>query len=139
MNVTLEDAYAEACCALGEAQVRERLLSAEVQRLNKDHIAYVEALESDFAETIAPVMRDDFERGQPLSAQLVWLKHRLSEAPLIRTVESVDDKEMLITFRDADAALIFAVDRRGEVYRGPGFTAVAVERLASDIEAQGHG
>lgn len=33
MNVTLEDAYAEACRALGEAIVRERLLTAELVRL----------------------------------------------------------------------------------------------------------
>lgn len=33
MNVSIEDAYREACLALGEAVVRERLLSAEVQRL----------------------------------------------------------------------------------------------------------
>lgn len=30
MNVTLEDAYREACLALGEAIVRERLLSANL-------------------------------------------------------------------------------------------------------------
>lgn len=34
MNVTLEDAYAEACRALGESIVRERLVSVEVQRLS---------------------------------------------------------------------------------------------------------
>lgn len=33
MNVTLEDAYSEACRALGEAVVRERLLTAEIHRL----------------------------------------------------------------------------------------------------------
>lgn len=33
MNVTLEDAYAEACRALGESIVTQRLLAAEVQRL----------------------------------------------------------------------------------------------------------
>ena len=33
MNVTLEEAYREACQALGEATVRERLLTAEVARL----------------------------------------------------------------------------------------------------------
>jgi hypothetical protein len=33
MNVSLEDAYAEACKALGEAIVRERLLLAEITRL----------------------------------------------------------------------------------------------------------
>ena len=33
MNVSLEAAYAEACKALGEAIVTQRLLSAEVQRL----------------------------------------------------------------------------------------------------------
>jgi hypothetical protein len=33
VNVTLEDAYAEACKAFGEAIVRERLLTAEVARL----------------------------------------------------------------------------------------------------------
>ena len=36
MNVTIEDAYREACTALGEAVVRERLLSAEVQRLTAE-------------------------------------------------------------------------------------------------------
>ena len=35
MDVTLEDAYAEACRALGEAIVTQRLLSAEVQRLTR--------------------------------------------------------------------------------------------------------
>lgn len=33
MDVTLEDAYAEACRALGESIVRERLLAAEVKRI----------------------------------------------------------------------------------------------------------
>ena len=33
MQVSLEDAYREACLALGEAVVRERLLSAEVVQL----------------------------------------------------------------------------------------------------------
>lgn len=33
MNVTIEAAYAEACRALGEAIVTQRLLSAEVIRL----------------------------------------------------------------------------------------------------------
>ena len=33
MQVTIEDAYAEACRALGESVVRERLLTAEVRRL----------------------------------------------------------------------------------------------------------
>lgn len=33
MNVSLEDAYREACLALGEAVVRERLLTAELGRL----------------------------------------------------------------------------------------------------------
>ena len=32
MQVSVEDAYAEACRALGEAIVRERLLSAELVR-----------------------------------------------------------------------------------------------------------
>lgn len=32
VNVTLEDAYREACLALGEAIVRERLLTAELAR-----------------------------------------------------------------------------------------------------------
>lgn len=36
MNVSLEDAYREACLALGEAVVRERFLSAEVQRLTAE-------------------------------------------------------------------------------------------------------
>ena len=44
MNVSLEDAYAEACRALGESVVRERLLSAELQRLSgKDEAATREA------------------------------------------------------------------------------------------------
>ena len=33
MNVTLPEAYAEACKALGESIVTQRLLSAEVARL----------------------------------------------------------------------------------------------------------
>ena len=33
MQVSLEEVYAEACRALGEAIVRERLLAVEVQRL----------------------------------------------------------------------------------------------------------
>lgn len=33
MDVTIEDAYREACLALGEGVVRERLLTAEMQRL----------------------------------------------------------------------------------------------------------
>lgn len=33
MQVTMDEAYAEACRALGESVVRERLLVAEVQRL----------------------------------------------------------------------------------------------------------
>lgn len=36
MQVTIEDAYAEACRALGESIVTQRLLSAEVQRLTTD-------------------------------------------------------------------------------------------------------
>lgn len=35
MDVSLEDAYREACLALGEGIVRERLLAAEVQRLTE--------------------------------------------------------------------------------------------------------
>lgn len=35
MDVSLADAYREACQALGEATVRERLLTAEVQRLTE--------------------------------------------------------------------------------------------------------
>jgi len=34
MNVTIEDAYREACLALGETIVRERFLTTEVQRLS---------------------------------------------------------------------------------------------------------
>lgn len=34
MNVTLEDAYREACLALGEAIVRERLITAELAKQN---------------------------------------------------------------------------------------------------------
>lgn len=33
MNVSIEDAYREACLALGESVVRERLLSVEIDRL----------------------------------------------------------------------------------------------------------
>jgi len=33
MNVTIEQAFTEACCALGEAVINQRLLSAEIQRL----------------------------------------------------------------------------------------------------------
>lgn len=33
MKVSLEDAYKEACLALGEALVRERLLQKEIERL----------------------------------------------------------------------------------------------------------
>jgi hypothetical protein len=33
MNVTLEEAYAEACRALGESIVTQRLLSAELEKL----------------------------------------------------------------------------------------------------------
>lgn len=33
MDVSLEDAYREACLALGEAIVRERLLVAELERV----------------------------------------------------------------------------------------------------------
>lgn len=36
LNVSLEEAYAEACKALGESIVRERLLTAEVDRLNDE-------------------------------------------------------------------------------------------------------
>lgn len=36
MNVTLEDAYREACLALGESIVRERLLQAELARRNTE-------------------------------------------------------------------------------------------------------
>jgi hypothetical protein len=38
-TITLEDAYAEACRALGESIVRERLLTAEIQRLSTDEKA----------------------------------------------------------------------------------------------------
>lgn len=38
-TITLEDAYAEACRALGESIVRERLLTAEVQRLSVEDAA----------------------------------------------------------------------------------------------------
>lgn len=47
MNVTLEDAYAEACRALGEATVRERLLTAEIQRLTAENEALRKAEPSD--------------------------------------------------------------------------------------------
>lgn len=33
MDITLQEAYAEACRALGEATITQRLLAAEVQRL----------------------------------------------------------------------------------------------------------
>lgn len=36
MNVTLEEAYAEACRALGESVVRERLMSRELERLHAE-------------------------------------------------------------------------------------------------------
>lgn len=36
MNVTIEDAYREACAALGEAIVTQRLLTAELQRLTPE-------------------------------------------------------------------------------------------------------
>jgi len=39
VNVTLEQAYAEGCKALGEALIRERLLTAEVQRLTAENEA----------------------------------------------------------------------------------------------------
>lgn len=39
MDVTLEDAYAEACRALGESIVTQRLLSAEVHRLATENQA----------------------------------------------------------------------------------------------------
>lgn len=39
MNVTIEDAYAEACRALGDALVTQRLLGAEVQRLTAENEA----------------------------------------------------------------------------------------------------
>lgn len=39
MNVPMERAYREACLALGEALVRERLLIAEVQRLEAAALA----------------------------------------------------------------------------------------------------
>lgn len=32
MNVTIEEAYREACTALGESVIRERLLTAELSR-----------------------------------------------------------------------------------------------------------
>lgn len=47
VNVTLEAAYREACQALGEATVRERLLTAEVERLTQQ----VEALSAPPAPT----------------------------------------------------------------------------------------
>lgn len=36
INVDLSDAYDEACKALGESVVRERLLTAELQRLTAE-------------------------------------------------------------------------------------------------------
>lgn len=36
MQVTIEDAYREACAALGESIVQQRLLAAEVQRLTPE-------------------------------------------------------------------------------------------------------
>jgi hypothetical protein len=36
LNVTIEDAYREACTALGETIVRERLLTVELQRLSAE-------------------------------------------------------------------------------------------------------
>ena len=34
MQITIEDAYAEACKALGETVIRERFLLSEVERLS---------------------------------------------------------------------------------------------------------
>lgn len=45
VNVTLDDAYREACLALGEAIVRERLLTAELARRPEppiEHGAFVQ-------------------------------------------------------------------------------------------------
>lgn len=39
MDVSLEDAYREACTALGESIVRERLLAAEIARLTAEQPA----------------------------------------------------------------------------------------------------
>lgn len=43
MNVSLSDAYDEACKALGEAIVRERLLTREAERLSA-RVADLEAM-----------------------------------------------------------------------------------------------
>jgi len=48
VNVSLEDAYREACLALGEAIVRERLVTAELGRLTTP------APDLEPAEPIAP-------------------------------------------------------------------------------------
>ncbi len=37
MQVSIEDAYAEACRALGEAVVRERFLTAELARREQEN------------------------------------------------------------------------------------------------------
>lgn len=39
MNATLEDAYREACLALGESIVRERLMAAELARRDAEAAA----------------------------------------------------------------------------------------------------
>jgi hypothetical protein len=36
MDVTLEDAYREACVALGEAVVQQRLMAAELRRRDEE-------------------------------------------------------------------------------------------------------
>ena len=43
IQVSIEDAYAEACKALGDATVRERLLTAEIQRLTAENEALRQA------------------------------------------------------------------------------------------------
>jgi hypothetical protein len=42
MEVTIEEAYAEACQALGEALVRERILTSQLARLTSANAAQTE-------------------------------------------------------------------------------------------------
>lgn len=50
MNVTIEQAYREACTALGEAEVRSRIQAAEIGRLSGE----VEALRQALIERDQP-------------------------------------------------------------------------------------
>lgn len=44
MNVTIEDAFKEACTALGEGLVRERIQAQEVRRLTAENAALRDSL-----------------------------------------------------------------------------------------------